>query len=69
MRDNNKTIDEVSSILQSKQPQKRMRGAMAGLMNQGGVGTLGTMRRNGEFQPMIRSKVRKGIMNLWDIKL
>ena len=69
MRDNNKTIDEVSSILQGKQPQKRMRGAMAGLMNQGGVGSLGTMRRNGEFPAMICSKVRKGTMNLQDIKL
>jgi len=42
---------------------------MAGLMNQGGVGSLRTMRRNGEFQPMICSKVSKGTMNLQDIKL
>ena len=49
-----KTIEEVTAIIRGSQPKRRkkMRGAMAGLVNEGGVSSI-AMRKNGNFTQII----------------
>ena len=49
------TIDEVSAILRGSKPKqnRKIRGAMAGLLNQGGVNAVCALRRSGQFCKLI----------------
>jgi len=49
------TIDEVSAILRGSKPKqnRKIRGAMAGLLNQGGINAVGSLRRGGQFCKLI----------------
>jgi len=51
----NNTIEEVTAIIRGDQPkrQKKMRGAMAGLMNEGGVTSVSIRRNNGDFSQIV----------------
>jgi hypothetical protein len=51
----NNTIEEVTAIIRGDQPkhEKKIRGAMAGLLNQGGVNAVCALRRSGQFCKLI----------------
>jgi hypothetical protein len=51
----NNTIEEVTAIIRGSKPKqnRKIRGAMAGLLNQGGVNAVCALRRSGQFCKLI----------------
>jgi len=62
----NNTIEEVTAIIRGDQPKrnKKLRGAIAGLTNEGGITSVSMRRRNGDFGQKITLDwdVMKGAM-------